>query len=81
MRSDFRTLYHSALVATGEQENRRGGQEDQAGGDHGCGHQLGTGASFDLHVCTQPDPIAVDQFYGIEFQGHFASDAQEPLCP
>ena len=34
--------------------------------------------SFHLHARTQPDLIAVNQFYGIEFQGYLASDSQQP---
>src|ERR1035437_6667745 len=65
-------------MATGEQKNWRSGQEDEAGGDHACGHQLGTGAAFHVHAGTQPDLIAVYQFYGIEFQGHLASHSPQP---
>src|ERR1035441_4093575 len=77
LRSDFRTFHDGAGVATGEQENRRGGQKDQGSGDHGCGHQLGTGASFYFLASTQADPIAVDQLYRIEFQGYFAANSQD----
>ena len=79
MGRDFRTFQHRAVVATDEHENRRCRQEDHSGGDHRCRHQLGTGASFHFHAGTQPDPIAVDQFYRIEFQGYVASHSQKPL--
>ena len=67
-------------MATGEQENWRSGQEDEARGDHGSGHQLGTRPSSHLQVGSQAGPLAVYQFYGIQFQDYLASHPQQPLA-
>ena len=80
MGRDFRTLQHSAVVAMGEQENRRCRQEEQPGSDHRRRHQLGPGASFHFHAGAQPDPITVDQLYRIESYGYVASDSQKPFA-